>query len=98
MTLQELFDRVQKGEVNFMIKKMCRIENVYKVIGWEDYDGKGYPFLEVGPDSEFSTLLELRTTDEKSKQFYGDIRIVLTKEMAKALGETLIKAANEMEK
>ena len=52
-------------------------------------------FIEVGKNGD-GGLIEIRTTTEYSQQYYGQIRLPLTKELAKLLGETLIKAAQEM--
>jgi hypothetical protein len=75
-------------------KNMGRVGHTYKIFG-DDSEGA---FLEVAEDEECYEILEVRTTNELSEQYYGKIRLPLNKEMARLLGETLIRASNEMEK
>jgi hypothetical protein len=50
-------------------------------------------FLEIGPDED-GNCLEIRTTNQASKEWFGDIRfLITTKEFARQLGEAIIKAS-----
>ena len=70
------------------------VESVYKIYSPEG-DGA---FLEVGPDSDGLDMIEVRTTDKASEEWFGKFRFGVPKDMAKALGEILIKASQESEK
>jgi len=76
------------------LSPLCyKVKKTFKVYG-DDKDAS----IEVGDDHDDIGLIEISTTDEYSRKYYGEFRIGLTKELAKLLGETLIKAANENEK
>lgn len=70
------------------------VEHVFRVY---DLNGDG-AFLEVGTDGDGLDMVEIRTTDKTSKEWFGEHRLSIDKDTARALGETLIKAANELEK
>lgn len=52
-------------------------------------------FIEVGPDSEGLSLIEIRTTEPKSVEWYGKIRLPMSRELALKLGQTLVAAATD---
>lgn len=62
---------------------------------WDDEDGC---YLQVGPDGDSLDLVELRTVDEESKKYYGDIRIAMWPDQARQVAAALIACADEMEK
>jgi hypothetical protein len=68
------------------------IEIVRKV--HDDRDGV---YLEVGPDLDTGTALELRAVGKASIEYFGQIRLMLTHEMAAKLGKALIDASKEKE-
>ena len=70
---------------------MAYTTEIVRVV-WDDKDGVS---LSIGPDSDSLGLVEMRTTDTKSAEFYGKVRLCMPKEMAIAVGEALIAAAEE---
>ena len=69
------------------------LEAVYRV--WDDNEGV---HIEVGESYEIgSGFIEIRTTDEKSKTWYGNVNFTLPAENAKALGHALLKAVEDVE-
>ena len=51
-------------------------------------------FIEVGPDSDGLSLVEIRTSG-KSAEFFGELRLVLQPEMARLLADALEAAADD---
>jgi hypothetical protein len=62
---------------------------------WDDEDGVYY---QVGPDGDSLDLVELRTVDEESKKFYGDVRLTMHPLQARQVAAALLACADEMEK
>ena len=61
------------------------------------YDDKEGTCLEVRPSPDFpSEFIEIHTPNPKSREYYGEIRFSLPKEMAKALGAALIASADDL--
>lgn len=60
------------------------------------YDNDEGVYVEVGPDSDALGLVELRTGDKASEDYYGKLRFTMTKEQAIAVGHALIAAAAEV--
>lgn len=54
-------------------------------------------FLDVGRDGDDFGLVELRTGNEKSAQYYGEIRLALNPDMARQLGRALIEVADRLD-
>ena len=61
------------------------------------YNDDSGVYIQVGPDADALNLVEIRTTNPLSKEFYGDFRIVLQPEYAIALAEAILAAAREAE-
>lgn len=61
------------------------------------YTDEGKACIEVGPDADGLGLVELRTTNEISEEYFGKIRAGMSVEVARSLGSALIAAANEAE-
>lgn len=59
------------------------------------YDDDHGVCIEVGPDSDGLGVVQVRTPDAASKEYFGDIRFTVPKEMAAILGKALIDAASE---
>ena len=55
-------------------------------------------FLEVRPSEDNCKFVKIVTTDEKSKDYFGEIDLVLEAATARALGMALVAAAKEAEK
>jgi len=68
------------------------IDTIYRI--FPDDESSGH--LEVGPWTECSDTLELRTADEHSIAWFGSVNLVMTPEFAMAVGHALITAAKEM--
>ena len=70
------------------------IEKTYKV--WDDKEGV---YIEVGPDSDTGSLVQVSTEgNPQSMQYYGRCRVVMEPEMARLLADALYSAADDMEK
>jgi hypothetical protein len=55
--------------------------------------------LEIKPDPDAPTFgIILHTPDEKSKQWFGDIRLLLSHDEASALGKALTEFADQFDK
>ena len=61
------------------------------------YDDDHGACFEIGPDSDGLDCVQLRTPDATSKEYFGDVRIVVSAEMAALIGQALIDAAKEAE-
>lgn len=62
------------------------------------YDDNEGVYIEIGPDGDALGGIEIRTTTEESKQFYGDFRVALFgKELVRKLIDSLEAAYKEME-
>lgn len=46
-------------------------------------------FLEIGPDRDMGSAIEIRTTNEESRKWFGDIRFIMSKELAKKVARAL---------
>ena len=64
-------------------------EVIYKV--WDNAEGIG---LNVGPDRDVGTYVEIYTGDKKSTENFGEVRLVLPPGLARELGHALIRAAD----
>lgn len=53
--------------------------------------------LEVGTDADTSSCVEIRTPDDRSREYYGDIRLALQPEMAVALAHAILRVADSLE-
>lgn len=54
-------------------------------------------FIELGPWPDApGTTIELRTTEKGGIDYFGKVNLVLPVEYAKALGEALVKAADDL--
>lgn len=51
--------------------------------------------LEIGDYAEAPTSLEVRTVDDDSKRWFGDLSLAISPEYAKQLGQALIDAAKD---
>lgn len=69
------------------------LDAVYQV--WDTREGI---CLEVRPHPEGGNALELHTPDKKSKEWYGDISLTLSKRQAITLAGALLKSAEEESK
>jgi hypothetical protein len=61
------------------------------------YDNKHGVCFEIAPDSDGLDCVQLRTPDAGSKEYFGDVRFTVPKEMAILIGQALIDAAKEAE-
>lgn len=52
--------------------------------------------IEVAPDSDGLECVVLRTVDEDSKNYYGEINLMLPKELARLVGQALIDSSNDV--
>ena len=59
------------------------------------YDNDDGVYIEIGPNADFGEVIEIRVTEEKSVEFYGAVRLNLTKSQARALAGCLQQAAKE---
>lgn len=61
------------------------------------YDDSEGVFIEIGPDSDGLGGIEIRTVNQESKVFYGDIRCAIhSKEQAILIGKAILAAAEDM--
>lgn len=68
------------------------IEVVYKI--FNNADGA---YLEVGPDSDGLGCVELRVP-EKQEHYFGKVRLAVSPELARLIGQAMIKAADDIAK
>lgn len=64
------------------------------------YDNHDGTCIKVGVSPDFPELLLIHTPDKKSQDFYGDVRLNLSKEHAKLLANAIyaqIEAMNKQE-
>jgi hypothetical protein len=64
------------------------------------YDDSEGVLLEVGVNPDFPDIILLHTPNKESKEFYGDVRLSLSKEQASYLADALlrqIELMNELE-
>jgi hypothetical protein len=61
------------------------------------YDDDNGCFIEVGPDSDSLGCVEIRTTGEKNKGHWGEIRFAVPKQFALQLAEAIRRCAEEAE-
>ena len=73
------------------MSEIISVEKIYRI--WNDDEGV---FLEIGPDSDRMGGIEIRTTTIKSEEYYGKLRLPLSPELAKKLGEILIQASEKV--
>lgn len=62
---------------------------------WQDQEGVA---IDVGPDADGLGLVWLRTCDDKAAEYYGKLDVTFEPEIARALGEALVAAADEAER
>lgn len=53
--------------------------------------------LEVGTDPDTGSLVEIRTPDARSIEWYGEVRLGLEPEIAVALAHAILKVAKTLE-
>ena len=63
------------------------VETIYRV-----HKPSGGAFLEIGDYSHAPGVLELRSTDKTSEEWFGDISLTLQPEFAIDLGNALVSA------
>lgn len=80
MGMQEMSQRLERTEE--MTK--YELEKTYKV--WDTYERA---YLEIGEDSEIDQFIQLRTPNERSRTYYGDILLSLSVEHAERLIQAL---------
>lgn len=69
------------------------IETIRRV--YNDAEGV---YIEIGPDGDALGGIEIRTTTQESKDYYGDIRVALFgKKFTRKIIDALEAAYNEME-
>ena len=68
------------------------VETIYRI-----HDGENGVFLCVGPDRESGTWVEIYTVGEKNDDYFGEIRLVLSPEMARKVAQVLHAAAGNIE-
>lgn len=68
--------------------KNVEIETIKRV-----YINNNGVFIEIAPDTDVGTAIEIRTTNEASEQWFGQIRLVLDKEFALKLAQALKEMA-----
>jgi hypothetical protein len=86
--LEEMEMKTEKNEYG-----TYEVHQTFRIYG----DDKS-AYLEVGEDGDCLGLIEVRTVDLHSENYYGKIRLPLMPKLARLLGQTLIKMADEMEK
>jgi hypothetical protein len=59
---------------------------------WHDKEGVA---IQVGPDADGLNLVQVKTYDKKSEEFYGPVRFTMDASIARALGRALINAADD---
>ena len=64
--------------------------------GCRVYGDNSNAHLDVAQCESGMDLIVIETTDQGSKEYYGNIRLALTKQLALILGRTLIKLSDEM--
>jgi hypothetical protein len=62
---------------------------------WHDKEGVA---IQVGPDADGLNLVQVKTCDAKSEEFYGPIRFTMDADVARALGRALINAADDADR
>jgi hypothetical protein len=62
------------------------------------YDDDRGSYIQVGPDADALDLVEIRTTNQLSREYFGDFRLVLHPEFAIALANAMIAAAQEAQR
>lgn len=53
-------------------------------------------YLEIAPDADTGTALEIRTTNKESVAWFGEVRLVLSKELATKLATSLIELVEKV--
>lgn len=53
-----------------------------------------YAYLEIGEDPDIPRIVQLRTPNKESVEYYGDINLSLSPEKARQLGAALIQIAD----
>jgi hypothetical protein len=62
---------------------------------WHDNEGVA---IDVGPDADALGLVWLRTHDAKAAEYFGKLSLTFCPDMARAIGEALVVAADEVER
>lgn len=52
-------------------------------------------YLEVGENGDNPDFIELRTATTANKEYFGEVRLTLSPDAARQLGEALVEAALE---
>ena len=55
-------------------------------------------YIEVGTDPDFPEIIQIRTMDEKSRDYFGPVSLSLGVAHIRQLAEALIHVANAVEK
>ena len=53
--------------------------------------------LEVGTDADTGSHVEIRTPDKRSNEWYGEVRLSLSPDIATALAHAILKVAGTLE-
>ena len=53
--------------------------------------------LEIGTDPDTSSCVEIRTPDQRSRDFYGDVRLTMDPEIAATLAYAILRIAETLE-
>lgn len=53
--------------------------------------------LEIGTDPDTSSCVEIRTPDQRSRDFYGDVRLTMDPKIAVELAHAILKVAGTLE-
>lgn len=61
------------------------------------YDDNEGVFIEVSPDADNPDWLRIGPEGQKSKEYYGDFSLSITKQQARLLGLALIAACDEIQ-
>jgi hypothetical protein len=61
---------------------------------WEDKQGVK---LNIGPDSDGFSCVQLCTKDAKSEEYWGKLRVVFPPAIARNVAKALLKCADDLE-
>ena len=62
---------------------------------WHDKEGVA---IDIGPDGDALGLVWLRNVDAKSVEYFGKLHVTFEPDMARAIGEALVMAADAAER
>lgn len=74
------------------MERKTTLQKYYKI--WDDEEGV---VLTVGPDSNTGRWVEIFTDDKLSREYYGQLNLVLPPDVARVLGHVLLMAAKDAE-